>query len=471
MIRAAGLGKRFKIYPRPWGRLTEWLSGGSAIRHEDFWALRDVSFAVTRGESLGVIGVNGSGKSTLLKILSGAMYPTEGTFDVKGRVLSLLELGTGVNPQLTGRQNVVNSARLLAFPPDYVTSKMGEIEAFADLGEFFDRPVRLYSSGMMVRLVFSMFACFDPDVFVVDEALSVGDVFFQQKCARRLQEMRSRGTTMLFVSHDLAAVEALCDRVMVLHRGVVRHDGDKKTGITLYYSFGGRGAGAGDDGATGPAKLAPSRTSDSLAGTRAPCAAAEPPPPPPDYPPLAEADVRALPWQAPDTRDGFGTGAVEIAGVCFRRADGNAEPVVEQGGWLEVFMHVRAVMDAPRCNLGAAVFDRHNRLLFARGWLNAGLDPLDLRPGGEAVARFALKLDVEPGEYVVSLAVGQALADPASPSGWDQHVGGDRYRELPHAAKLAVLPPPGRARVSFGPANLRSRVDGWVAPGGGPADG
>src|SRR5687767_11567853 len=241
MIRAAGLGKRFKIYPHPWGRLTEWLTGGSAVRHEDFWALRDVSFEVGRGESLGVIGVNGSGKSTLLKILSGAMYPTEGTFDVKGRVLSLLVLGTGVNPQLSGRQNVINSARLLAFPPEYVSQKMGDIEAFADLGEFFERPVRLYSSGMMVRLVFSMFACFDPDVFVVDEALSVGDVFFQQKCARRIESLLASGVTMLFVSHDLAAVDTLCDRVMVLHQGRVRFLGDKRAGIATYYELVGSG--------------------------------------------------------------------------------------------------------------------------------------------------------------------------------------------------------------------------------------
>jgi ABC-type polysaccharide/polyol phosphate transport system ATPase subunit len=143
MIRADGLGKRFKIYPNPWGRLVEWLTRGAAKRHDDFWALNDVSFELRKGESLGVIGVNGSGKSTLLKILSGAMYATEGTFGVRGRVLSLLELGTGVNPQLTGRQNVVNSSRLLAFPPGYVESKMADIEAFAGRGELLDRPVGL----------------------------------------------------------------------------------------------------------------------------------------------------------------------------------------------------------------------------------------------------------------------------------------------------------------------------------------
>src|SRR4051794_24542015 len=198
MIRVSGLGKKFKLYPRPWGRLAEWLTLGRAVRHDDFWALRDVSFTVAGGESLGVIGVNGSDKSTLLKILSGALYPTEGTFEIRGRVLSLLELGTGVNMQLTGRQNVITSSRLLDFPQGYAEQRMADIEAFADLpAGFFDRPVGLYSSGMLPRLVFSMFACFDPDVFIVDEALSVGDVFFQQKCARRLQEMRAKGTTML----------------------------------------------------------------------------------------------------------------------------------------------------------------------------------------------------------------------------------------------------------------------------------
>jgi lipopolysaccharide transport system ATP-binding protein len=163
VLRAERLGKKFKIYPTPWGRAAEWLTLGRATRHDAFWALRDVTFALARGESLGVIGVNGSGKSTLLKILSGALHPTTGTCAARGRVLSLLELGTGVNPLLTGRQNVVTSSRLLDFPPGYAEQRMAEIEAFADLPPgFFDRPVGLYSSGMLVRLVFSTFACFDP---------------------------------------------------------------------------------------------------------------------------------------------------------------------------------------------------------------------------------------------------------------------------------------------------------------------
>src|SRR4051794_36469351 len=312
MIKVLGLGKKFKLYPRPWGRLTEWATLGRAVRHDDFWALRDVSCAVRRGESLGVIGVNGSGESTLLKILPGALYPTEGTFEIGGRVLSLLELGTGLNPELSGRQNVLNSARLLTFPDGYAAGRMPRIEAFADLpGGFFDRPVKLYSSGMLVRLVFSMFACFDPDVFIIDEALSVGDVFFQQKCARRLAEMKAAGVTMLFVSHDLAAVEALCDRVLVLHHGRVEHDGDKKTGIRVYYACGGQGlrreAAPGAPTATGgePTSARAGRRFEESNGSVEPT---------PDFPPLSFHEVA---WQTPEARDALGDGRVEITGVAF----------------------------------------------------------------------------------------------------------------------------------------------------------
>lgn len=463
-VRVQGLGKKFAIYPSPWKRAAEWLSLGRRKLHDDFWALRDVSFSLSPGESLGVIGVNGSGKSTLLKILSGALYPTHGQVATRGRVLSLLELGTGVNPLLTGRQNVRTSSELLDFPAGYADQKLPEIEAFADLPPgFFDRPVGLYSSGMLVRLVFSMFACFEPDVFVVDEALSVGDVFFQQKCTQRLLEMRAGGTTMLFVSHDLAAVEALCDRVLVLHQGSVRHDGDKKTGIAIYYALGG-GGGSPSSRQASSASDALVRTVPTAATDRTP---AEPPEvfePSPALPALRPDEAAALPWQSPDARDAFGNGAVEITGICFVRPDGSHEPVVPQGHWLSVLVRTVGRADAPSTNLGLAVYDRHNRLLYARGWVNAGLQPVDLSPGAEVVARFSLKLDLEPGEYILAVSASQALPDPVSPVGWNQHVGGERYCELPHAAKVAVVPAPDRARASFGPANLRSRLDGLIVP-------
>src|SRR5262245_31749013 len=198
MVRVDNLGKRFRIFARPIHRLVEWIGGPSL--HTDFWAVRAVSFEVRRGECLGIIGANGSGKSTLLKMISGALYPTEGTFEVRGRVLSLIELGTGLNPNLTGRDNIIHAAALLGFPADFARTKMDEIRAFADLGDFFERPVNLYSTGMRVRLAFSMFACFRPEVYIVDEALSVGDVFFQEKCAGRIGGLVDRGMEMIFVS-------------------------------------------------------------------------------------------------------------------------------------------------------------------------------------------------------------------------------------------------------------------------------
>ena len=456
MVEIASLGKRFRIYPRPSARLLEWVTGGRAVRHEDFWALRGVSLTVGRGESVGIIGVNGSGKSTLLKVLSGAMYPTEGTARASGRVLSLLELGTGLNPDLTGRQNVVTSATLLAFPPGYVEGKLPEIEAFADLGEFFDRPVRLYSSGMLVRLVFAMFACMDPDVFIVDEALSVGDIAFQQKCAARLRAMQRNGTTMLFVSHDLAAVESLCDRVMVLHGGRVRHLGDKAAGIRVYYAL----SGAANQSASGGTGFEPAVPGFPVVQAGSP---------------RGEGQAGSLhqnpPWHAPDLRESLGDGRVRVAGVSFRRDDGADAPVVEQNGWLDVYARFEATADVGPVNFGVSLHDRLNRLLFARGWVNADLGPLNLRAGQAVVARFRLRLDLEPGEYSLGLAAAEPLRDPASPNGWDQMAGGARYAELPYAAKVAVLPRGDGRRLNYGPAALPSEftfaVDGFREGAGG----
>lgn len=432
VIRADNLGKKFRIYPRPWARLTEWITAGAAVRHEDFWALRNVSFDVKKGESLGVIGVNGSGKSTLLKILSGAMYPTEGSFDVRAsRILSLLELGTGVNPQLTGRQNVVNSSRLLAFPPDYVTARMSQIEAFAELGDFFDRPVRLYSSGMLVRLVFSMFACFDPDVFVVDEALSVGDLYFQQKCTRRIEQMLASGVTMLFVSHDLAAVDALCDRVMVLHGGQVRFLGDKREGIATYYEL--------------------------VGASRKPTAA--PAPAPVEQPPAQTGKhFSALPWQDVNPSDATGGDSIAIRGICYR-CDGITTQCVQRGEHIEIFVQFEALRDAGPVNAGLELHDRFGQLLFAVNWLNAAIEPIRVKPGDVFYTRFLLKADLEPGEYAVWLGASEATRDPQSPTGWDQHVGGQRYVSMPKAGKIAVMPRADRSRSSFGPANLSYQIE------------
>src|SRR5206468_1031955 len=184
-----------------------------------FDALRAISFEVPGGSSVGIIGVNGAGKSTLLKIITGTMEPTRGSVQLKGRVASLLELGTGFHPLFTGRQNIFYNARFLGLSDDEIRDRLPEIEAFSELGEFLDRPLRTYSSGMHIRLAFSVAASVSPDILVVDEVLAVGDAYFQQKCIRRIREFRDQGVTILFVSHDPGAMKTLCDRVALLHEG------------------------------------------------------------------------------------------------------------------------------------------------------------------------------------------------------------------------------------------------------------
>jgi ABC-type polysaccharide/polyol phosphate transport system ATPase subunit len=235
-VEAHGLAKVYRVYANPWHRLLEMVPGMRRKRHREVWALRDVSLRLNRGECLGVLGVNGAGKSTLLKILSGVIRPTHGSLRVHGRVLALLELGSGFNAELTGHQNVLVSANLLGFPADYITERLDQIRNFADIGEYFEYPLKTYSSGMVVRLAMSMYLNMDPDLFIIDEALTVGDLFFQRKCATAIRELRKRGISMLFASHDLAAVQEFCDQVLFLEEGKVIKFGEPTTVITQYFA-------------------------------------------------------------------------------------------------------------------------------------------------------------------------------------------------------------------------------------------
>ena len=234
LIAADNLGKTYRLYNSYRDRFKEFIFRRNY--GHDFSALSGVSFEVRRGEALGIIGHNGAGKSTLLQILAGTIKPTTGEARIRGRVTSLLELGSGFMPDMTGRANVAMNGAMLGFSPSELTAKMGDIEAFADIGEFMDQPVKSYSSGMMVRLAFAVQACFDPDVLIVDEALAVGDVFFQQKCHARMADLLKRGTAVLLVTHDSQAVRRYCSRVIMLEHGRVRHNGDVEEGLAQYFS-------------------------------------------------------------------------------------------------------------------------------------------------------------------------------------------------------------------------------------------
>lgn len=231
-LKIEGVGKAYKRYHRKSGRLAEWL--GLGTRHELRWVLQDASIAIAPGEAVAIIGANGAGKSTLLKIITGTTRPTTGRVHTEGRIAALLELGIGFHGDFTGRQNIQMSGQLAGMNSAEIQQHMAEIEAFADIGDYIDQPVRTYSSGMQVRLAFAVATAVRPDILIVDEALAVGDVFFQQKCFDRIREFRQAGTTLLFVSHAMSTVYSLCDRAVLLDAGRVLLDGTPREAIDLY---------------------------------------------------------------------------------------------------------------------------------------------------------------------------------------------------------------------------------------------
>ncbi len=233
-IDVQGLGKAYKQYPSRWARLAEWLVPFSRTRHHDKWVLRDVSFTVEPGRALGIIGINGAGKSTLLKMITGTTQPTEGSVSMGGRVAALLELGMGFHPDFSGRQNAVMAAQLLGLSMEDITRLLPEIEAFSEIGDYIDQPVRVYSSGMQMRLAFSVATAVRPDVLIVDEALSVGDAYFQHKSFDRIRAFRAQGTTLLIVSHDKAAIQAICDEAILLNAGRLAMQGEPEAVMDYY---------------------------------------------------------------------------------------------------------------------------------------------------------------------------------------------------------------------------------------------
>ena len=244
-IRVTNLSKCYEIYANPRDRLKQFILPrlqrliGQAPKQyfREFWALKDVSFEIKKGETIGVIGRNGSGKSTLLQILAGTLTPTTGSVAINGHVTALLELGAGFNPEFTGRENIFLNAAILGLPQEVVENKFDGIAAFADIGDFINQPVKTYSSGMYARLAFAVSIAFDPEILIVDEILSVGDVFFQARCMRKLDEFRESGGTVFFVTHDTHAVERVCARALVLHHGSKVFEGGTANGVTVYYKM------------------------------------------------------------------------------------------------------------------------------------------------------------------------------------------------------------------------------------------
>jgi len=400
VIRAEGIGKCFRLYRKHHHRLLQLIPGRREPLYREFWALRDVSFEVKRGETVGIVGRNGSGKSTLLQIICGTLKPTTGTVSVKGRVAALLELGAGFAPEFSGRDNALLSATLYGLTRAQARARLDDIIAFADIGEYIDQPVKHYSSGMYVRLAFSVIAHVDADVLVIDEALSVGDAFFAQKCMRFLRSFREKGS-LLFVSHDSSAVTGLCNHAIWLDSGVARKQGSAK-GVTEAYL---EATYAGIQGRD--------RAEPAAAKSRAEAA-----PKPPEA--LAPADQRQpfinasnlrndLEVFAFDPSSAFGIGGAEITGVSFEDRDGH--PLSWMVGGELVRLHVRAVAHQPLTSpiIGFMVKDRLGQMLFGDNtYLSYYDSPLRVAAGEELEAEFEFRMPIlPPGDYSLTVAVAE----------------------------------------------------------------
>ncbi|MDD2762732.1 MAG: ABC transporter ATP-binding protein [Opitutaceae bacterium] len=363
------------------------LAGRAARGYRDFYALRDVSFTVRRGEATGIIGRNGSGKSTLLQLIAGTLTPTGGRVAVNGRVSALLELGSGFNPDFTGRENVFISGSIVGFTMREIESRFDEIAAFADIGDFIEQPVKTYSNGMMVRLAFAVATATQPDILIVDEALSVGDVFFQQKCFARIRAMLADGTSLLFVSHDIGAVQNLCDRALLLKEGAVVFAGPPEEAASRYYAI--------SSGAAAPAANAARRTVA-----------------PPPAPALTELKAEILAHNIlPKARSRHGIHELEVAAACFVNECGLHSLSVEMLQTVQIHLLLRANREIPDPSAGLHLFDRMNNVVFAAGTRQLHTPLHSFQAGEERILTFRLTMAVQPGPYTFSLGCSEPSLD------------------------------------------------------------
>lgn len=433
-IDARGLSKHYEIYDRPslrlrqfiWPRLQRWLQRPVRQYYRKFQALQEIDIQVRKGQTVGIIGRNGSGKSTLLQIICGTLHPSAGQVQVQGRVAALLELGSGFNPEFTGRENVYFNASILGQDESVTRAKFADIEAFADIGDFIDQPVKTYSSGMLVRLAFAVIAHVDADILVIDEALAVGDAFFTQKCMRFLRNFMRTGT-VLFVSHDLGAVKNLCTHAVWIDRGCVRYSGDARTACDLYLEelFG--QAPEPLPQAVSPAPLSPLPQPEpeperSATATAATVAATE------NFPalrpwqgPAMPVDVRAQLLDRSVLRNdihvfdfdpdapGFSSGKARITQVSLCNLQGQPLAFIVGGEVVALQIRAQAYESLESPIVGFYIKDRLGQNLFGDNtWLSYCDAPPTVPAGHELFARFVFTMPrLHVGEYSMTVALAQ----------------------------------------------------------------
>jgi homopolymeric O-antigen transport system ATP-binding protein len=373
----SSVSKSYSIYASPGDRLKELASLNQRRFHTDYWALRDISFEVPRGETFCIVGENGSGKSTLLQICAGIMQPTSGSAAVNGRVAAMLELGSGFNPEFSGRDNVYLNGAILGLTSKHMDRRFGDIEAFAEIGEFIHQPVKTYSSGMIVRLAFAVAIHLDPEILLVDEALSVGDVYFRQRCMRKVHELRSRGITILFVSHATGDVKALGDRAMWLDHGRLMAIGKTDLIVSQYL-------------AAMAEKDARYLAHDVISHSHGP---------------QPETEVVT---EIPNIDHRFGDGRAEVLGICVYNDSGRKLPLLEPNSTVVVRISVRAKsnLDSP---IVGFIFRNHLGVDFAG--TNTAREGHSLPPmtsGDVCTVDFYIEM---PALYAAAFSFSPAVAD------------------------------------------------------------
>ncbi len=404
-IRVTNLSKCYQIYDKPQYRLLQGLFRGRKQFYKEFWALKDVSFEVKRGETVGIIGRNGSGKSTLLQIICGTLTPTSGTIEINGRIAALLELGAGFSPEFTGRENVYLNGRVLGLSSTEVDDRFDKIAAFADIGEFIDRPVKTYSSGMYVRLAFAVIAHVRAELLVIDEALSVGDAFFQQKCMRFLRRFKEEQGTILFVSHDTSAVSALCNRAIWLsgtETGLLIQDTAEsicKAYLSDLYRNRDRDQLEEENQASAPSSPMPS-VSNSRTGTTAYRS---------DH--QAENLFTVSPYRGDS--ESFGLGGARITDASFVDEKGTWHNEVKGGESVTFSVTISVNREIFRPAVGIIIKDRLGQFIFAEGTDRAFRSrQLTYPPQCQVVVIFSFLMPILiQGNYTMDIAVAEGEGD------------------------------------------------------------
>ena len=393
-IKVQHLSKMYRIYTRPWDKLRETVGLKSGKLHKDFWALNDISFELDSGHTLGIIGQNGSGKSTLLQILAGIMFQTRGDCFVTGKVSALLELGSGFNPEFTGRENVFMNGAILGMDSRQMQQRFAAIEAFAEIGSFIDQPVKIYSSGMFMRLAFAVAVNVDPDILLVDEALSVGDLIFQHRCMHRMNHLRNSGKTIVLVTHDLDAVTKFCDCAMLLDNGRLLEFGKPDTVVQKYRAliFERERRYGGFDGSEGIPE------GQGL---------------------ITSAKEMPVARSIPNIDHRFGNGEATLLGVEF--LDGKGNPLSEAAGGQKVIIRVSAQFkqDTEQPILGYPLRDRLGVEMSGCNTTYAGQQLPRVQQGQTITSDFYLTLpNLAPGSYSISPAVAKGSMERHDMCDW-----------------------------------------------------